>query len=47
MKKEYTSPEVEMITLLTTDVLAASTYSAVPEDPTKFGNDDDDIEFGD
>lgn len=39
MKKKYLTPDMEIISLLTQDVLAASTYSAVPEEPTRTGVD--------
>ena len=39
MKKKYLTPDIEVISLLTQDVLTASTYSAVPEDPTRTGSD--------
>ena len=40
MKREYISPEIEKISLSVRDVLAASTYSAVPEVPTRAGSDE-------
>lgn len=40
MKKKYVSPDVEIVSLRTTDVLAASTYVPDPEDPVRSGVDD-------
>lgn len=40
MKRKYSSPEVEVISLKTVDVLTASTYSPDPEYPVRSGNDD-------
>ena len=39
MKKKYNSPDFDIVSLYMTDVLAASTYKPVPEDPTRDGND--------
>ncbi|WP_405346838.1 hypothetical protein [Ruminococcus sp.] len=39
MKKKYVSPELEVVSLLTKDVLTASEYTAHPEDPTRAGNE--------
>ena len=39
MKKKYISPDVEIVSLSVTDVLAASTYTPVPEDPKRSGVD--------
>ena len=47
VKKDYTSPDLEVISLMVRDVLAASTYSAVPEDPTRAGDDNGGGEIGD
>lgn len=46
MKNKYIAPDAEVISLSLVDTLAASTYTPIPEDPTRNGNDDDDIEFG-
>ena len=46
MKKKYTSPELELISLTTRDVLAASQYTPVPEDPTRAGDDSGGGEIG-
>ncbi len=45
MKKKYVSPDVLIVSLSIKDVLAASTYVPVPEDPTRAGEDNpiDDI----
>ena len=40
MKKNYNSPEMEIISLLSQDVLAASTYIPTPEVPTRAGDDE-------
>ena len=40
MKRKYSSPEIEVVSLKTLDVLAASTYVPEPEIPTRGGNDD-------
>ena len=46
-KKFYSSPELEIVSLSMIDVLAASTYSAVPENPTRAGDEGGDIDpFG-
>ena len=39
MKKEYNSPDFEITSLTLRDTLAASNYSAEPEDPTRAGDD--------
>lgn len=39
MKKKYNSPDFDIVSLYMTDVLAASTYNPIPEDPTRDGND--------
>ena len=46
MKKEYNSPDFEITSLTLRDTLAASTYSAVPEDPNRSGDDSGDDDFG-
>ena len=46
MKKKYISPEMEIISLILQDTLAASNYIPVPEVPTRAGDDepiDDDL----
>ena len=45
MKKKYVSPDVLIVSLYVTDVLAASDYKPTPEIPTRAGEDDpiDDI----
>ena len=46
MKNKYISPEMEIISLISHDVLAASTYTPTPEIPTRAGDDepiDDDL----
>lgn len=45
MKKKYLTPDMEVISLISQDVLAASTYSAVPEVPTRAGEDNPIDEF--
>ena len=39
MKRKYASPDFEITSLTLRDTLAASNYSAEPEDPTRNGND--------
>ncbi len=39
MKKKYNSPDFDIVSLYTTDVLAASKYTPIAEDPTRAGND--------
>ena len=39
MKKEYISPELEVVSLSMKDVLTASDYKPQPEDPTRAGNE--------
>lgn len=39
MKKNYISPEIELVSLYVTDVLAASDYNPTPEIPTRAGKD--------
>lgn len=39
MKKEYNSPDFDIVSLVTKDVLAASQYKPEPEDPTRAGDD--------
>ena len=39
MKKNYRTPDLEVISLLHQDVLAASTYVPEPEKPTRAGED--------
>lgn len=39
MKKKYISPDVEIVSLNVTDVLTASNYTPVPEDPVRSGED--------
>lgn len=39
MKREYSSPEIEIVSLKTKDVLAASTYTPTPEIPTRAGDE--------
>lgn len=39
MKKKYNSPDFDIVSLYMTDVLAASQYTPLPEDPTRSGND--------
>ena len=46
MKNKYIVPDAEVISLSLVDTLAASTYTPIPENPTRNGNDKEDIEFG-
>ncbi len=46
MKKKYTSPELELISLTMRDVLTASQYTPVPEDPARSGDDSSGGEIG-
>ena len=39
MKKEYNSPDFDIVSLSLKDILTASEYTPVPEDPTRAGND--------
>lgn len=39
-RKKYISPDLEVISLLHQDVLAASTYVPEPQKPTRGGIDD-------
>lgn len=39
MKRKYISPDFEITSLTLRDTLAASSYSAEPEDPTRAGDD--------
>lgn len=39
MKIEYNSPDFDIVSLSMIDVLAASTYTPQPEDPTRAGDD--------
>ena len=39
MNRKYSSPEIEVVSLKTIDVLAASTYVPEPEYPTRAGDD--------
>lgn len=39
MKKNYISPEIELVSLSVKDVLAASDYKPTPEIPTRAGED--------
>lgn len=45
MKKKYVSPEIEVVSLLQQDVLAASKYVPDPETPTRTGVDDPIVDF--
>ncbi len=38
-KRKYASPEIEIVSLLTGDILAASTYTPTPEYPTRAGDE--------
>lgn len=38
-KRKYSSPEIEIVSLMTNDVLAASTYTPTPELPTRAGDE--------
>lgn len=38
-KRKYSSPEIEIVSLMTNDVLAASTYTPTPEIPTRGGGE--------
>ena len=38
-KRKYASPEIEIVSLKTDDVLAASTYVPDPEIPTRAGDE--------
>ena len=40
MKRKYSSPEIEVVSLKTLDVLTASTYVPDPEFPVRSGDDD-------
>ena len=40
MKKNYSSPELEIVSLSLCDVLGASTYKPDPQDPVVSGVDD-------
>ena len=40
MKKEYNSPDFDIVSLSLKDILTASEYTPVPEDPIRSGNDD-------
>lgn len=44
-KKKYSYPEIEIVSLSLIDVLTASEYSAVPENPVRSGVEGDDL-FG-
>ena len=39
MKKEYNSPDMDIVSLSLKDVLTASEYIPHPEDPTRAGDD--------
>ena len=39
MKRKYASPDFEITSLTLRDTLAASNYSAEPEDPNRSGDD--------
>lgn len=39
MKKEYFSPELDLVKILMTPVLGPSTYEPDPQDPTRDGDD--------
>lgn len=39
MKREYDSPEWELLSFKLNDVMAASNYDPEPEDPTRDGDD--------
>ena len=45
MKREYSSPEIEIVSLTVKDVLTASQYVPEPELPTRAGDEgiDDDL----
>lgn len=45
MKKEYSTPEVELVSFSTWDVLTASNYTPDPEIGVRSGDDNEDIEF--
>ena len=38
-KRKYSSPEIEIVSFHTVDVLVASTYSPQPEDPVRSGDE--------
>ncbi|MBQ9680081.1 MAG: hypothetical protein IJV48_05315 [Ruminococcus sp.] len=38
-KRKYSSPEIDIVSLKTFDVLAASTYTPQPEIPTRAGDE--------
>lgn len=47
MKKEYSSPDFDIVSLSLKDILTASEYTPVPEDPTRAGDDSGGGEIGD
>ena len=46
MKKDYNSPDFDIVSLSMKDVLTASEYTPVPEDPTRAGDDSGGGEIG-